>query len=155
MDFFSSMHPFHHMTCPLWNLSWVTYLSQGCPKRIGMLWMGGKITTKKIEAAISAFPPSQGPGSWRLSCGFLQILCGTAGARLSALLEHCLEHYQLPKSMLDAYKIRLLKPSKDPLECSSYRPILNMYLKILTKVLATRLAKVISCWYRPNRSHAG
>lgn len=48
--------------------------------------------------------------------------------------------------MLDAYMILLLKPDKDPLECSSYWPIalLNMDLKILTKVLATRYAGVIS-----------
>lgn len=40
----------------------------------------------------------------------------------------------------------LLKPGKDPLECSSYHPIalLNMDLKMLTKVLATRLAGVLS-----------
>lgn len=51
----------------------------------------------------------------------------------------------LPSPMLEAYMVHLLKPGKDPMECSSYRPIalLNMDLKILTKVLATRLAKVI------------
>lgn len=44
-----------------------------------------------------------------------------------------------------AYMVLLLKPGKDPQECSSYRPIalLNVDLKILTKVLASRLAKVI------------
>lgn len=42
--------------------------------------------------------------------------------------------------------VLLLKPGKNPQECSSYRPIalLNMDLRILTKVLASRLAKVIS-----------
>lgn len=38
------------------------------------------------------------------------------------------------------------KPRKDPTDCSSYRPIvlLKADLKILTKILATRLPKVIS-----------
>lgn len=48
--------------------------------------------------------------------------------------------------MLDANMVLLLKPGKDPLDCSGYRPIavLNVDLKILTKVLADRLAGVIS-----------
>lgn len=48
--------------------------------------------------------------------------------------------------MLDAYMVLLLKPGKDPLDCASYRPIalLNMDLKISTKVLANRLVGVIS-----------
>lgn len=51
----------------------------------------------------------------------------------------------LPSSMLEAYMVLLLIPGKDLQECSSYRPIalLNTDLKILTKVLASCLAKVI------------
>lgn len=39
----------------------------------------------------------------------------------------------------------MTKPGKDPIDCCSYRSIalLNTDLKILTKVLATRLARVI------------
>lgn len=46
--------------------------------------------------------------------------------------------------MLNAY-MRLLKLGKDPQKCSSHHSIalLNMDLKSLTKVLVTRLAKVI------------
>lgn len=48
--------------------------------------------------------------------------------------------------MLEAYMIILPKPGKDPIDCSSYKSIalLNKDLKILTKVLATGLAGVIS-----------
>lgn len=39
----------------------------------------------------------------------------------------------------------LAKPDKNPLQCASYKPIalLNMGLKILTKMLASRLTKVL------------
>lgn len=69
----------------------------------------------------------------------------TLVTRLNLLLEHFHEHDTLPDSMLEAYMILLLKPGIDLAECASYRPIalLNTDLKILTKVLALRLANVI------------
>lgn len=51
-----------------------------------------------------------------------------------------------PESLYEASIIVLLKPAKNPLECGSYRPIfrLNIDYKILTKILANRLNKVIA-----------
>lgn len=47
---------------------------------------------------------------------------------------------------MEAQVVLLPKPDKDPLSCSSYRPIalLNQDLKILTKILTTKLSKVIT-----------
>lgn len=51
----------------------------------------------------------------------------------------------LPDSFYDATIVILLKPEKDPEECSFYRPIslINTDYKIQTKMLASRLNKVI------------
>lgn len=46
---------------------------------------------------------------------------------------------------LRAYVMVLPKPKKDPLDCSNYRPIslLNLDLKLFTKVLANRLRPLL------------
>lgn len=56
--------------------------------------------------------------------------------------------------MREAHIILIPKPHKDPKLCASYRPIalLNCDLKILTKVLATRLNKVIKSLVDPNQT---
>lgn len=61
--------------------------------------------------------------------------------KLRSLFHYCLESQVIPLS-LEAHEILLPKPSKDTLECSSYRLIalLNQDLKNLTKVLANRLS---------------
>lgn len=57
-----------------------------------------------------------------------------------------LECGHLPPSMNEAIIIVLLKPDKNPNNPESHRPIslLKSDVKLLSKVLATRLAKVIS-----------
>lgn len=67
---------------------------------------------------------------------------------LPILLETYLNALQmsaLPDSLYDASIGILLKPDKDPEECGSYWPIslLNIDYKILTKIVASRLNKVI------------
>lgn len=51
----------------------------------------------------------------------------------------------LPESFYDASIVVLLKPDKHPEDCGSYRPIslLNVDYKILAKILASRLGRVI------------
>lgn len=104
------------------------------------------ISVLEIKAAILAFPPRKAPGPDGFPADFYKLYMSQLASRLNLLFAHCWEHGALPASMMEAYMVLLLKPGKDPLMCSSYRPIelLNMDLKILAKVLATRLAKVIS-----------
>ena len=55
------------------------------------------------------------------------------------------QHRCLPDTLLKATISLILKNGKDPLLCGSYRPIslLNVDLKILSKVLALHLQRVI------------
>lgn len=56
--------------------------------------------------------------------------------------------------MTQANIVLLLKPEKDPLDLSSYRPIslLQMDIKILAKVLALRLNAEIKSLIHPDQS---
>lgn len=61
------------------------------------------------------------------------------------MFKNAIEIRQLPKTLEQALITVLLKPGKDPKLCGSYRPIalLSSEYKIFTKVMATRLEKVI------------
>lgn len=52
---------------------------------------------------------------------------------------------QLPPTILQAAITLIPKKDKDPLQCASYRPIslLNVDYKILSKILAVRLEKLV------------
>lgn len=67
--------------------------------------------------------------------------------KLHSLYSECIEHMTLPPSMHQAHIVLIPKAGKDQSNCSSYRPIslLNYDLKILilTKILATRLMKIL------------
>lgn len=61
------------------------------------------------------------------------------------MLNHSIQSSQLPETLEHALIIVLFKPGKDPKLCGSYRPfsLLSSEYKILTKVIATQLEKVI------------
>ena len=62
------------------------------------------------------------------------------------MFKYSFEQTALPKSLTEALITVLLKPGKDPVDCSSYRPIslLNVDVKILSKILASRINTIIS-----------
>ncbi len=61
------------------------------------------------------------------------------------MFNHSLDQSKLPSSLMQAHITVLLKPDKDALDCSSYRPIsvLNVDVKILSKVLASKIEYII------------
>lgn len=110
-----------------------------------MISLEAKIMTKEIEKAIFTFPQNKSPGPDGFPADFYKANVEVLAPRFNLLLDYCHKHDTLPDFMLEAYMVLLLKPGKDPQECASYRPIalLNTDLKILTKILALRLATVL------------
>ncbi len=55
------------------------------------------------------------------------------------MYKHSLEQASLPQSLMEALITVLLKPGKDPVDCSSYRPfsLLSVDVKILAKIVAS------------------
>ncbi len=72
---------------------------------------------------------------------FLHLLIDT----LISIFNHSFGKNALQASLCDANMSLILKKGKRPTDCASYRPIalLNVDLKILSKVLATRLEKLL------------
>lgn len=64
------------------------------------------------------------------------------------------EQNVLPPSMSKAHIVLILKPGKEPVDPASYRPILLLQsnIKILAKVLAVRLNKVITSVIHPDQA---
>lgn len=99
----------------------------------------------EIEAVIHSLPnnkslePDVLPGEWYKTYADLLV------SKLHQLFAHCLEAGRLPDSMYQAQIVLLPNPGKDLTCCSSYRPIslMNYDFKILAKVLANRIMKVL------------
>ncbi|KAM4034650.1 uncharacterized protein ACNLHF_021315 [Anomaloglossus baeobatrachus] len=104
------------------------------------------ISLEEMVEAIGALNKGRASGPDGLP---IEIYTKYQGEIASALLETVGASFRmgrLPDSFYEATIVLLLKPDKDPLDCGSYRPVslLNSDYKILTKILATRLNKVIS-----------
>lgn len=85
---------------------------------------------------------------------FLTKISDLLSPLLLLVFEESLITQLLPHSMRQAVISLILKKEKDPLNCSSYRPVslLNTDAKILTKVLAKRLERIIPTIISPNQT---
>lgn len=103
------------------------------------------LSTPEIELAIVLLPPSKTPGPDGLPGDWYKRYAESLATKLQQLFSQCLEDNSLLPSMYSAHIILITKPGKDQKHCAFYRPIslLNYDLKILAKVLATRLVKVL------------
>lgn len=73
---------------------------------------------------------------------------------LLAVFNSTLSREALPNSFYEATIVIILKPDKNPEDCGSYRPIslLNIDYKLLTKMLACRLARIIHSLIHPDQT---
>lgn len=112
------------------------------------------ITLDCIAEALAHLPPSKAPGSDVLPLEFYTQFQEVLIPKLQALYAHIFESATLPASMGEALIVLIPKPGKDPLFPESYRPIslLQLDVKILAKILALRLNKVILCLIHPDQT---
>lgn len=127
-------------------------LPQLTPTQIEML--EASITKDDIAEAMSHLAPSKAPGSDGLSLEFYTTYNEILVPKLYELFMHIFKSGSLPKSMSEAFIVLIPKPGKDPSLPESYRPIslLQLVIKILAKVLAFRLNKVILSLIHPDQT---
>lgn len=103
------------------------------------------ITLDEIKNAITCMQSGKCPGPDGFPTEFYKKNSLKLSLLLKAVFEDSLDLSILPPTLRQASISLLLKKGKDPLNCSSYRPIslLNVDIKILAKVLALRLESVL------------
>lgn len=106
----------------------------------------------ELKESAASFPTCKAPGDDGLP---MEVYTQYGEAILPKLLEvfnSSFKSGRLPTTMTRANIILLLKPGKDPVDPSSYRPIslLQSDVKILAKILAMRVNKVISSIIHPD-----
>ena len=99
----------------------------------------------EIKKAIKSLRLGKSPGNDGFPSDFYRIFVEELAPRLLAVYTDALERGRLPPSMRSAVITLLHKKGKDPQYCGNYRPIslINVDEKIISKVLAMRLEKVL------------
>lgn len=113
-------------------------------------------TEVEVSCAIGSFPNCKSPGPDGLPVEWYKHYVELHLPRLLTLYKECLCTNYFPQSFYEANVVLLSKPDKDPLQCASYRLIalLTMDLKILTKMLASQLTKVLHYLVSPNQTRS-
>lgn len=103
------------------------------------------ITEKEVNDAITAMQSGKSPGPDGFPVEFFKRFSVKLLPLLLKMYNESLHSSLLPCTLRQAQISLLLKKNKDPRCCSSYRPIslLNVDVKILAKILARRLEKVL------------
>ena len=107
--------------------------------------LNAPITREEALEALKAMPSGKAPGPDGIGCEFYNEFNNILLDPLLAMLNHSFETEILPQSLREANISLLLKKGKCPEKCASYRPIalLNSDQKLLSKILALRLEKVL------------
>ena len=107
--------------------------------------LSGEISDAEILEAIKSLKCNKTPGPDGYISEFYKKFALILCPLLRNMFNESLSSGSLPPTLRQVAITLLLKGGKDPLQCASYRPIslLNVDYKILSKVLAARLEKVI------------
>lgn len=103
------------------------------------------ITLDEISSAIRAMQSGKCPGPDGFPVEFYKKFSGLLTPLLLEMLNESFTSSCLPPSLRQTSISLILKKNKDPLLCSSYRPIslINVDAKLLAKVLAMRLDSIL------------
>ncbi len=104
-----------------------------------------EISKEEIQLAVAALAGGKTPGLDGFSMDFYKTFFFKLADPLLSMYMEAIHKKELPETLNQALITVLLKPGKDPNLCTSYRPIslLNSDYKILTKMIALRLERVL------------
>lgn len=111
------------------------------------------IKMEEILSAIRTLSPNESPGLDGFPVEWYDTYADSLASRLLEMYKGALEQGVLPESLREALIVLIPKPHKDHELCESYRPIslINVYAKIIAKILALRLNKVIESIIHPDQ----
>lgn len=108
-------------------------------------FLNADISLQELTQAISNSSSSKAPGPDGFSSEFYKLLKEEVSPTLLSLFNDILHTKRYPPTFQEAYVRLLPKKDKDALKPESYRPIslLNVDAKLLSKILADRLACIL------------
>lgn len=112
------------------------------------------ITTNELSIAITSMQGGKCPGPDGFPIEFYRRFLHKLAPVLIDMLHESFASLSLPPTLNQASISLILKKNKDPIACSSYRPIslLNVDLKLLSKMLALRLETVLPTIISPTQT---
>lgn len=111
------------------------------------------ITTIELSEASKTLKTGKSPGPDGLTAHYYNTFLTPLAPHMVKIFNFLKDPCETPQDFLRAHVTVLPKPNKDPLECTSYRPIslLNTDLKIYTKILANRLRPLLHKLIEPEQ----
>lgn len=112
------------------------------------------ISIEELSTAISSMQSGKCPGPDGYPIEFYKKFQHKLAPVLIDMYNESFRSLKLPPTLNQACISLILKKNKDPLSCSSYRPIslLNVDFKLLSKMLALRLETVLPTIISPNQT---
>ena len=114
------------------------------------------ITAEEVAAAIKKSPKHKSPGEDGLTAEFYQRMWSVVGEDLTAVFKFMWESSSIPCTITKGVIVMVPKVTQ-PKVIKDYRPItlLDVDLKIFSRVLATRLTRVLNRLLHPNQVRPG
>lgn len=111
-------------------------------------------TTSEMADIIKSLKSSTAPGPDGYTTTYFKKFCSTFTPKLVTLYKHILKGHNFPPEMLLANMSLIPKPHKDHSIPQNFHPIsvINNDLKIFSRLLADRLASVITSLISPNQT---